>query len=454
MAKKIDPAFRTGTFLGESSQDPISFVRRNKTLKEEAAKRKRDEIDQSTQKGLEKLMLDLKGWEDQEGFKEIMDRQNKTLDLFTQLSKKGLNLTSPKSSQEIEAYRAINQYHTETKQIVDEWNRQKGVYDQALGLIRQEATKPSTERRVDEAKTMERIKQAMQGASISDRKMSLDNLLALKVNLGDILKKVNEAENAGFFKKPTVTQSEVIGADGIKRTTSTETLSPEDEAENVRKAGILFEGLDKEYKDYIKTIRDKDPDPVLNIMPEKDYFATIAVPAYREKFIKKQSKTSGSGGGLSLNFLGQKTTLEPGVQRDVPLPYGDRTYTNVYEFAGTKPVKVNYGAKGSSVFMGNTWTPLTGGGDVEAELRFYDPTRDEFVFRTTKAGIAPFMMNEMTFAVPRSVIGDQADELPIMKDGKKTTLKDLYGSKPPVKKASSVPSNFWSKPVYLPGKNK
>src|SRR4030042_6276689 len=101
MAKgTIDPAFQAAPFLGESSHDPIEFVRRHNLAKYQATKIRQEEIRRNTAEGLDKLMVDLKGWEDQQGFKEIMADQDKVFRGFLEMSRKGMNLTSPRTPDE------------------------------------------------------------------------------------------------------------------------------------------------------------------------------------------------------------------------------------------------------------------------------------------------------------------------------------------------------------------
>ena len=89
MAKTIDPAFQAAPYLGDSSHDPIQFARRQNLQKFQAQKQKYEETQRNTARGLENLMVDIKGWEDQQGFKEIMAEQDKIMNGFLDLSRKG-----------------------------------------------------------------------------------------------------------------------------------------------------------------------------------------------------------------------------------------------------------------------------------------------------------------------------------------------------------------------------
>lgn len=443
MAKTtIDPAFQAAPYLGDSSFDPVDFSRRQKTLKNRAQERRRDEEDANLAKGLDKLMIDVKGWEDQEGFKEIMQRQDKSLKLFTELSKKGLNLTSPKSSQEVEAYRAINQYHAETKQMVDEWDRNKKAYDIVTEAIKQDATKPESERRIDSEATRANVNKAMQGKTIAERKLELEKLLVFKPELGDVDKYVKD--NLYRMPKPDIISEPVTDPNtGQTINRQREVETPEFIKEKEKSMRTLFATMPKPEKNLIKQLREKDPN--LDVMTDEDYFVSMYMPSFKQKFIDKAVGKASSG--LDLNFLGSKTKLEPGNQRMEPLVYGDKTFTGVYTFKPTtKPFVVPVGDKLSSQFAYSNWMPIEKGGTVEATLYAYDPKTDMFIFNTTAGNKTPWVDNNTPVMVPRSVIGKDADNLPIMVGGEQKKLKDIYGAAPLAEKKKF--SVTWSQEAY------
>jgi hypothetical protein len=173
-------------------------------------------------------------------------------------------------------------------------------------------------------------------------------------------------------------------------------------------------------------------------------------PQFRQKMV---DKISGTGGGFSINFGGQKINMQPGKLRNEPLPYGTKTFTGAYTFPSTtKALTVPVGSGGSEQFMGQSWVPIKEG-TVEATLYAYDPATETFIFNTTSNQNAPWVQNNRPISVPRSVIGDQADELPIEVDGQIKKLKDVYGTKAPAKNiVPGTEKGFWSKPVYIPKK--
>lgn len=442
----IDPAFQAAPFLGESSHDPIEFARRQKTIKNQAQIKKDKENEQNTAKGLEKLMLDIKGWEDENGFKEVMSSYNKNIDAFMQLSKKGLNLTSPKTEAELIAFKKLNEEHNKTKQLLDTWNRNKEAVDLFNNMVKADAAKPESERKLDYEASRVNLQKQLTG-NIQDRNLNLENLLVFKPELGDVHKYV--ADNMEFITKPDVISTpETDPNTGQTINRTREVVTPEVAKAQEKDLRNLYNTADKSIKTAVKMQRENDKNPSLNIMSDEDYFVAMYNPKFKERML---DKATGKGGGLSISFLGQKTTMDPGRQRKEPINYGDKTFTSTYEFQSTKPLKIPLGASGSEIFMGKSWQPLTGGGDVEGTLSYYDSNTDMFIFRTTQAGAAPFIMNNMTIAVPREVIGEQADDLPIEVNGEIKKLKDVYGTKQVAKKKLPVQ---WSQGLYTGSKNK
>ena len=442
----IDPAFKAAPFLGESSQDPIEFSRRQKTLKNAAQMRKDKEIEQNTAKGLEKLMLDIKGWEDEKGFREVMDSYNKNISTFMDLSKRGLNLASPRTETEIMAFKKLNEEHEKTKQLLDTWNRNKEAVDLFNTMVKQDAAKPESERKLDYESSRVNLEKQLTG-TIQQRNLNLENLLVFKPELDDVHKFVKD--NMAFITKPDVVSTpEVDPTTGATINRTREVVTPEVAKAQETDLRKLYKSAPQPIKNAVKDQKSKDSDPSLKIMSDEDYFVSMYNPKFKEKMI---DKATGSGGGLNISFLGTKTTMEPGRERKEPLNYGDKTFSGVYEFQTSKPLRIPLGASGSEIFMGKTWKPLTGGGDVEGTLAFYDAPTDKFIFRTTQAGAAPFVMNNMTVAVPRDVIGDQADDLPIEVGGQVKKLKDVFGAKQTVKKKLPVQ---WSQGLYTGSKNK
>ena len=88
---------------------------------------------------------------------------------------------------------------------------------------------------------------------------------------------------------------------------------------------------------------------------------------------------------------------------------------------------------GADVLQGGKWEKVTdAGGLVSAQLNFYDPKTDSFIFTSTSDSQEAGVYRKQIFSVPRERLGDQAGDLPIIKDdGKAGKLKDIYGKQDP-----------------------
>lgn len=171
MAKNVNPAMQAAPYLGDSSHNPIEFARRQNMQKFQMQRREYEEQQRNTARGLENLMLDVKGWEDQEGFKEIMADQDKILNGYMELSRKGMNLVSPKTTNEILAYKAITKAYSELKQKADTWNQQKQIYDLLRTAIIKDQALPKEEQTIDVEPTMAKATAKLKQKSIMERGM-------------------------------------------------------------------------------------------------------------------------------------------------------------------------------------------------------------------------------------------------------------------------------------------
>ena len=442
---KIDPAFQAAPYLGDSTHNPIEFARRQNLQKFQMQRAKKEEQDRNTARGLENIMLDIKGWEDQEGFKEIVADQDRIMNGFLQLSRKGLNLVSPKTTQELMAYKAITDAHEQLKQKVDTWNTQKGMYDLIKKAIETDSAKPIDEQRLEREQVISKADEILKTKGIFERGNLLQNLLVTKVQPGDVIKQI--IADKSFYIPPSQKQIATPNPEtGQIETTFVEDMPEKDTNENVKRAGIRYTGLTEAMKKGVTKMREAETDPLLKVMSDKDYYAALAVPTFRKKFIEK---ISGTGGGeLSINFGGQRVKMSPGTSHPEPIPYGEKVYTNSYMFPLTKPLTIPVGSGGSEQFMGQAWAPIKEG-TVEATPYLYNPATEEFVFNTTSNQNAPWVQNNKPISVPRSVIGDLADDFPIKVGSSIKKLKDVYGtmSKPAVK---TIGGKDFRTPTYTP----
>ena len=447
MAKnvKIDPAFQAAPYLGDSSHDPIEFTRRQSMIKYQAKKQREAEIERNIAKGLDQLTIDLKGWDDKEGFAEIQARQDKAYKMYMDLATKGVNFVTPKTTADVMSFKALTDFQTETKQLADIRNNHKGLLDLVEKAVKEDSLKPEEEQRIDQDSTRANMAIALKDNTLIGRDKLMNNLLVPKVQVGDVVKQV--IADKGFYIPPTQTQVVTPNPEtGTNDISFTEDMPKADVDENVRRAGVRYAGLTEAMKKGVKQMRDAETNDLLRVMPLKDYYATLAVPTYRKKFLEK---TTGAGGGLGINLFGQKITTQPAIKNSNTIRLGDRDYTEHYDFNISKPIiGISMSNLGAEVYEGEKWVPASKeGGLVTAQLNFYDPKTNSFIFTSTASGMEAGVWKAQTFSVPRENLGKEVDNLPIIKeDGKQGKLRDIYGQLSEGTKKLKLPGDFWSKP--------
>jgi hypothetical protein len=338
------------------------------------------------------------------------------------------------------AYKAIIDAQQKIVQKVDTWNANKKVYDLVQQGIVTDSQKPPDEQRIDQTATMANVDKFLKTTKILDRGNGLQSLVVTKPQIGDVHKYVND--NMKFITQPDQIQTPYTDpVTGLQGSRMNEVMTPEKEKQREQDLRNLFKTAPEPVLNAIKQTKAKDK--TLDVMKDEDYFVSMYDPSFKQKMI---DKISGTGGGLQINLGGgQKITMQPGKLRTEPIPYGDKSYANSYTWpTPTKPITIPVGATGSAQFMGSKWIPIDKGGTIEATPYLYDPATDEFVFNVTSNQNAPWVQNNRPVSIPRSVIGNLADDFPIEINGKVQKLKDIYGTtSAPKKKSLNI---VWSTP--------
>jgi hypothetical protein len=401
-------------------------------LRYQTEKLRQEQIRKNTEEGLKDLTIELKGWEDQQGFKELMAEQNKIRNGFVELSRKGMNLMSPRTTDEVMAYKAIMDAHERVKQKADVWNQQKAVYDLIMKGIEEDSKQP--EQKIDAEATVKNLREVLTKHSIEDRGTLLSNAIVKKFGMEDIDKWINERKDRG--PKLDVESHPITDENGNIHNITTQVRNPKKEKEIRTWWSNQYKYAPQGIKDAVKQrgeqVRGQEPEG----FSDEDRLIGMAEPWYQQKFMDKQV---GKGGGFDIDFGGQKQKMQPGVLAPQPKEIGSRLYSGVYEFpATTKPLIINLLSNEAEEHVGrgdpktgsDGWKPVKpdDAGNVEATLLFYDPKKDELIFRTTQNNDKPYIRNNTEVSVKRtSVTG--SDDLPIMVDGKPKKLKDVIGEK-------------------------
>jgi hypothetical protein len=447
----IDPAFQAAPYLGDSSHDPIEFVRRQNTVKYQRNKQKQDEMQSDINKGLDKLTLDLKDLYAEKGINEVLGDQAKAKEAFVQLRKKGVNVFSPTTALDIKAFQAINKIQEETMRKTDVITANKTILDSYSKALLADQKLPKDQQVFDHVATKAKIEEAKKAkGSVLENQGLFDDLLVKNVTPVDVIKDITA--NKDFFEKPTVTQTWALNPEtGQNESTSVEKLTPDQVKSNAQKAGTLYESKPPAYKDAVRKLKDAETDPIFKVMDDKEYYKTLAVPPYKEKYIEK---VQNKGTGFDFKFLGASGKLTPGEHQTNQLVYGGNNFNNRYDFSFPTAKSFFIPPAGGEYSTENEWKPITdAGGPLEGNLQFYDANSDALVFKLSQDARHPWIKNNTTIAVPRKNLA-KADDLPVkLANGKTGTLKDILPKEVlDDKKQLPLPNNFWSKPTkpYIP----
>jgi hypothetical protein len=465
MAKtgNIDPGFQAAPFLGESSHDPIEFTRRHNLAKFQTEKAKAKEVADTTAKGLDELALDLKDLYNEKGIDEVLKDSAQTKEAFIKLQKSGINVFNPTSPLEIKAYQTFLKKQEETIKKVDVIKANKAIIELQGKAAFEDSKLPEDKQIYDQAAYRANLDAAKKAeGGVIETKGIFDNLLVKKPQIGDMYE--YSRKNKDRFPVLDTTQEEYIDPETNEtRTRMVSQWTPEKIAEARAVAKQMYQEAPEEIKRSVELnqerIRKADPKSLLALATPEEFYIDSTLPQEAQKF---SDKTKGTGGGINFNFLGTQTKITPGELHTNDQQYGGRNYNQRYDFSATKTFKVptsggfQHDSDPDPTKKDDGWHAITGGDDVEAELRFYDPKTDMLVFRATATAQNPWVQNNTTFAVPRKNVPD-AEKLPIMVNGKKTELKSILPKEDPnAKKILPLPENFWStsKTPYIPTNRK
>lgn len=438
----IDPGFQAAPYLGDSSFDPIDFVKRHNFAKFQQLKYNEEKRQSENAKTLNDMLFDVKAWEDQSGMKEIMQDRNKVLQTFMDYSRKGMNLGNPKTTEEQVLYKGLQDALASVKNKADIWQQQKGIYD----FYQKQVDDPNNEDKIDKQATMQNIQNVLKSNDILDRQNKLQNLIVKKPVLADVHKYVRD--NAQFITKPDVITTPVQDpTTGQTISQTREVVTPEIAKKQEADLRNLWASSPKEVKQAVTDQRKNDP--TLGVMKDEDYFVSMYNPKYKERMVDKLSGTSGAG--FSMNFGGQKVTMEPGYKSKVPQQYGGKTYSEPYIIGSKQSVTIPL--NGAIRITPQGEVPIRGTGNLEAKPFMYDPDTDRLFFRSTGTNETPGLDNNDLVAVPRTSLPEDANNIPIRDDetGAMTTIGKKYGQvKAP--KVRTIGGKDYSNPLtpYIP----
>jgi hypothetical protein len=420
---KIDPAFQAAPVL-QDTYNPVELASKQHAEKFQLQKAKYEEQQKATAEGLNKLMLNLKGWEDKAGFQELLGRQQKAIDGFMALSRKGMNLVNPKSAEEVMAYKALTDYHAQTKQLADTWTQQKGIYDLYHKAIEEDSKLSPDEQKIDHAGTEKNIQDVLANNSIEGRAGKLQDLIVSKPTVGDVHKYVKD--NLDMITKPDKVQMPYTDPNtGQQGSIMNEVVTPQIQKKQVADLRNLYNTAPSKIKNGIKQARKEDPEND-SIMTDQDYFVSMYNPKFKQQMIDKLNVR----GGGNYSLMNQEVKVTPPTKQTNEIPLGDKTLRNHYDFNVNKtligvPIS-NF--KGAQVLMGGKWMPVgETGGLADANLNYYDADTDSFIFTTKANAMDAGAFKGQALSIPRTSLDAGFSDLPVKdENGKTIKVKDLH----------------------------
>lgn len=152
---------------------------------------------------------------------------------------------------------------------------------------------------------------------------------------------------------------------------------------------------------------------------------------------KPQTTPSANKFGFTISWGGKNTAVPVGQKRKVGINYGGEVKNNLYSFGGSATLS-DFPTDGASALYDTSKEPLQGGTNIAGQLVDYDADSDKLIIRTTTSNETLGLDPKQLVEIDANIVPD-VNNLPIMVDGKQTTLGTLRGTKPkPTVKTSGV----------------
>jgi uncharacterized protein (TIGR02145 family) len=185
-AKKPSSSYKTEIKGDNSSSvlqdmyNPVEFAQRQHMEKFQAQKEQYEQTEKNISEGMKKYSLEIDGWEDQIGYEELNKKISAIRNGFIELNAAGLNLITPRSSQELMAYKALNEAMDDIRYKSSIWQSQKLSYRAAEKIIYEQIIKKESERTIDIDATKANMRALLNTAGILNRSKLTENLIVYK----------------------------------------------------------------------------------------------------------------------------------------------------------------------------------------------------------------------------------------------------------------------------------
>lgn len=339
---KIDPGhtvFRGAEGTGEaqllgspSTFDPVQFMERNRYTDMYMRGQQNKQKAESIEKGLKDLDIkDLKKWQDEEGYNDIMKRRSDLEQAYIYLSSpygKGLNLTTPQTEEDIQAYKMIKEGMTDLQGRADVYMKRGEVSDNLDEIVRKDK-----EGRVDQDYVREQLGLAM---SEKDPRKSLEILQgAMRYKPEDVDWIKWASDNVGDYVQLDKNFSFGVNEDTGRVTTKT--WENYNMAKVKKGLGRMYDNMNQDQKKQWGEKHKADKGIYDDGMSPKEYF----VHAFTPEQVKKRTGTQGGKLDTGVGSSGWPQKDASGAYTEVPetLTYASETtgepaeYVSPYTFS-------------------------------------------------------------------------------------------------------------------------
>jgi len=365
---KIDPGFQAAPYFGPSSYDPVQAVQRVRLERLQYGQALNEQKQKDQEKGLAELNMEIKGWEDQQGFEEISKDLESLRSEYVDLGQKGANLYDPKSSTEQKISKAFRTKLAAIKQKHDVWQQEKATIGDVEKIINQQLAKPEDQRDIDVQATQANIKKWMETpGGVTERSPLSKELIVGKARPVDAGKYFQAAIPKFVPGTDEIVRRSIVDeTTGKWQKTTWEGVDPVRARKGVVKA---YETAPLNVKNAVDKMYAEDPDK--GVMSKEDWLVSTYGPEYPEKKRTEQgvSGTQGmaSGYGLPQKDQSGQYPLQPQV-RDIYFNSSgtgtDKVYP--YEGVGRVPIAATFGFKNITI-MGSANNVNTITGSVEGK---------------------------------------------------------------------------------------
>jgi tetratricopeptide (TPR) repeat protein len=164
----------------QDTYSPVEFAQKQHMEKFQAQKSQYEQTEKNSSEGMKKYSLEIDGWEDQIGYEELNKKISAIRNGFIELNAAGLNLITPRSSQELMAYKALNEAMDDVRYKSSVWQSQKLAYDAATKIIFEQIIKKESERTIDIDATKVNMRTLLNTPGILNRSKITENLIVYK----------------------------------------------------------------------------------------------------------------------------------------------------------------------------------------------------------------------------------------------------------------------------------